>query len=436
MKLALIPKKKKGQFREIAILDKKESSEYKKFVPYLNELSKTLCTENVHGFMIGKSAVTNAEAHIGKKYTLSFDLENFFDSVRIEHVKKVIKSDVIEACMPNGRAYQGLPTSPAIANIAAREIDQKILKFLDGKAIYTRYADDISISFDDENLINLIKGEIPKITGKCNFKINKSKTRLQFSGFGKRVITGIAVDENSVQPTRETKRKIRAAAHKKNEKSLAGLIEWASLKKPKETKKGRLKENKSAVKRLIKRWKLQKLNIFDVPKKKEVRVSEDCLITGDPIYMIGLSNWSTSWSSCMSHPDPAKWLGTRKSSFNVSRHGVYFWNALEGARVAILESSKTYSVCKVERKLARARTLVFESESGYLFYSKVYSESEGARTELINKLHDFGVVDGYKKAIEIKGSVAISELSKGAKPYCDAGYGKIIEEEGVLKFRL
>lgn len=68
---------------------------------------------------------------------------------------------------------------------------------------------------------------------KCRFNLNHAKTRMQRATSGRRIITGVAVDDKHVYPTRKHKRLLRAAKHSGNEASESGYREWLALKAPK-----------------------------------------------------------------------------------------------------------------------------------------------------------------------------------------------------------
>lgn len=183
-----------------------------------------------HGFMTGRSPITNAFRHIGWEYTLTMDLEDFFDHVTANHVNlalssrglKIIVEDRFPFCFPNGRARQGLPTSPSMANIAACLMDDEIMGLQTSGRFrnfeYTRYADDLSFSFDMKHVGALLMKNIPRIVRHHKFKINPRKTRMQWSGAGNRVITGVVVtNTGSLKPTRETIRTLRAIDHQRRE---------------------------------------------------------------------------------------------------------------------------------------------------------------------------------------------------------------------------
>jgi hypothetical protein len=222
--------------RNIYIVNHTKKIKLVKLLPYLEATLKKVDQTNVnYAFQKGKNCSLGAMRHIGYKYTISFDLVNFFDSVRKFHVEGILNNTVIDYCFIDGAPRQGLPTSPLIATIAFLKCDKLILDhFKNNKidAVYTRYADDLIFSFNNIQDRGKIAFLVDKATEANNFKINTNKTKFQNSRNGMRIITGLAVDNFGVHPTRKTKRKIRAATHQYNLPSLEGLIEWAKCKLP------------------------------------------------------------------------------------------------------------------------------------------------------------------------------------------------------------
>ncbi len=266
MPLYNIPKKTKGETRQIYAPTKKEKGKFRALLPELNQIALDNCGGCVHGFMPGKSPVTNAKEHIGYQYTLSFDLKDFFDSVRIKMVdeyfggvyrgiENVYRDETMKYFI-NERAYQGLPTSPQIANLAAIKMDERLMEVCQGVPIpfmrnpvgdtpnisdskiyseeirYTRYADDLSFSFNSYAVYENFIIEIPRIVSAFGFTINPAKTRLQSAKFGNRVITGVSVGKTDISVPRRIKRRIKLAKYQKNEGVLKGLTEWSKLKLP------------------------------------------------------------------------------------------------------------------------------------------------------------------------------------------------------------
>ncbi len=97
---------------------------------------------------------------------------------------------------------------------------------------YTRCADDISISSNDIATLYLIKTEIENafVHGINGYFLNNKKTRIQLASFGNRVITGISVGVDSIQASRVSRRKLRAALHQNNTSTANRLVQWCKLK--------------------------------------------------------------------------------------------------------------------------------------------------------------------------------------------------------------
>jgi hypothetical protein len=156
----------------------------------------------MHGFVRRRSPVTNAQAHVGHRYTLTMDLRDFFATVTQEKLRGRLSQEIIESIVVDGATRQGLPTSPSAANLAAAPMDDAIMKWAERASkqfVYTRYADDISISYDDPTLTPILLAQIPQIIRRCGFRIAEEKTHVWDAHMGRRIITGVAVDD-SVHP--------------------------------------------------------------------------------------------------------------------------------------------------------------------------------------------------------------------------------------------
>jgi hypothetical protein len=131
--------------------------------------------EAAHGFRRGRSVLTYAAPHAGRRIVLRLDLRDFFPSVRAARVHALFRtagypvsvarlltglctntapSEVREAvaretALPYAEPHlsQGAPPSPALANLCAYRLDCR-LSALAGSlgARYTRYADDLAFS--------------------------------------------------------------------------------------------------------------------------------------------------------------------------------------------------------------------------------------------------------------------------------------------------
>lgn len=186
-----------------------------------NILNKVEFNSNVFGFISGKSAIQNAQYHIGAQHILNVDIQNFFPSISIEQVRKIflslgfggeVASALAELCCLNGRLPQGAPTSPAIANLVLRDLDNDLSKIAEAEWYkYSRYADDLTFSsmtkIEDTFLSN-----VAEAVNRAGFTLKPTKTR--FSGRGGRMeVTGVVINEK-LQPTREWRKNMRSKLHR------------------------------------------------------------------------------------------------------------------------------------------------------------------------------------------------------------------------------
>jgi hypothetical protein len=176
--------------------------------------------------------VTNAASHVGYQFTLCMDLSNFFDTVTEWHVGSLLGEAICNVVLVDGAARQGLPTSPAVSNIAAAGMDARILSKLHADDAYTRYADDMTISTNNWQRFSAFRQLVTESAEIFRFSVNQAKTRQQLAANGRRIITGVGVDDKFVYVTRRTKRKLRAAEYQQAQSSARGLREWCRLKTP------------------------------------------------------------------------------------------------------------------------------------------------------------------------------------------------------------
>lgn len=211
-----IPKKNKALgFREVYKLKQQFAVDILKVLKY--NLDDIYQPENcVHGFVKGRSTLSNAKCHIGKKYLLKLDIKHFFDSINKETVVKAFVSigfpgatseQLSKICTINNHLAQGYPTSPVIANIVCEQLDKELNELCGQQhAVYTRYADDISISSD---FLFKEKDAIEKILSKFGFELNELKSQ-RFKYGQNQYVTGLSISD-SLYPRipKPLKRRIR-----------------------------------------------------------------------------------------------------------------------------------------------------------------------------------------------------------------------------------
>lgn len=206
-------------------------------------LSKVPLHPSAHGFVTGRSTVSNATPHVGHELVVKFDLKEFFPTV---HYFRVIglfaslgypvgncmfgTSDTSEQVAPVlarlccytpdpkkwGTAVlpQGAPTSPAISNLMCRRLDARLGGLAEAnKGVYTRYADDLTFSFPKAEGLNLgrFRWWVDQVCHQEGFTINQEKFRV-IRDSQRQVVTGIVVND-AVRVPRELRRELRAILH-------------------------------------------------------------------------------------------------------------------------------------------------------------------------------------------------------------------------------
>jgi hypothetical protein len=229
--------KKDGTMREVCVPSERDKGFYRSVGWKLQAIGEERLSDCVHGFRPSRSPVTNALAHVGKKYTLTVDLKDFFGHCTVGEMKRSgIPNKLAISATYNGAARQGLPSSPAAANLCAIPLDEAVLKSLRPGQVYTRYADDLTVSGDNLRELTDLRDKLTSIVRGFGQEINHRKTRIQSAAYGRRMVTGIAVDDD-IHPSRADRRRLRALRHI-NQKygalgnTLAGFEEWCKLRKP------------------------------------------------------------------------------------------------------------------------------------------------------------------------------------------------------------
>ncbi len=181
-----------------------------------NITSTVPVSECVHGFRTGRSIVTNARPHVGQDLVVRYDLRDFFGSVRTTRVLSVFRDLgyarpvaqlLADICTLGGRLPQGAPTSPDLANIAARRLDERLSALAARRGfIYTRYADDLTFSGAGVKPASSRRA-IEHIIRDSGFRPNRQKTA-HLSQATRQRVTGIVVNKRLNWP-RDVRRWLR-----------------------------------------------------------------------------------------------------------------------------------------------------------------------------------------------------------------------------------
>ena len=219
-----------------------------------NILNNLMTHGAAHGFVRGKSIVTNAAVHSNSDLLIKLDVQDFFPSVSWRRVKgvfrhagypeqiatllallctesprQVVQQDGVTYYVALGdRALpQGAPTSPALSNIVCLNLDRRLTGLAEKIGLrYSRYADDLTFSLpateteipssdntQHNQLIGQLLGSVNKILREEGFALNNDKTRVIRKG-SQQQVTGMVVNGQGVpRVSRQIKKMLRAAVH-------------------------------------------------------------------------------------------------------------------------------------------------------------------------------------------------------------------------------
>ena len=198
-----------------------------------------------HGFLAGRSTVTNAKVHCDSKIVLQMDIRNFFPTVTLPRVRGIFRKagyrnqiatllallctesprEVVEH---NGTTYyvslgqrclpQGAPTSPGLTNTLSLRMDRRIAGLARSLGWrYTRYADDLTLSLSNDHKghpgLGKMMGCVKRIIEGEGFAVHRKKTRISRTG-SRQKVTGLIVNgEAQPRVPRRIRRQLRAAMH-------------------------------------------------------------------------------------------------------------------------------------------------------------------------------------------------------------------------------
>ncbi len=212
-------------------------------------LAKLPVESSAHGFIAGRSILSNATPHAKQAIVVNTDLENFFPSVGFPRVRRLFQtvgySPAVATILAllctecprklvhyEGKPYyvatgpRGLPqgacTSPALSNQVAKRLDRRLRGLSDRLGLtYTRYADDLTFSGDPalESKIGYLMARIRHISQDEGFRVNESKTRI-LGRHTAQTVTGLVVNDRPGVPRAEI-RQIRAILHRARTEGLS-----------------------------------------------------------------------------------------------------------------------------------------------------------------------------------------------------------------------
>ena len=205
-------------------------------------VAKLTAEPPAHGFLPGRSILTNARPHAGRAVVVNLDLEGFFPGIGFPRVRKVfervgyspavatILALVCTECprktvLFEGTSYhvatgpRGLPqgacTSPGLSNQVARRLDRRLSGLAAKLGLtYTRYADDLTFSGGEglETRTGYLMARVRHIARDEGFTVNESKTRVLRRSTAQ-MVTGLVVNDRPGVRRSEVRR-LRAILHR------------------------------------------------------------------------------------------------------------------------------------------------------------------------------------------------------------------------------
>ena len=163
---------------------------------------------HVQGCVRGRGNITNARLHQGNLYKFHTDLKSYFDfvsnkkvynSLRALGFSQKVSHLLTQLTTFRGHLAQGPPTSPFLANVAALDMDQKLISICqEYNILYSRFVDDLC--FSSQTDFKLYLPIFIKIITQEGFCIGYKKTKYKL---GRLEITGGDIGQNLLRPTKK-----------------------------------------------------------------------------------------------------------------------------------------------------------------------------------------------------------------------------------------
>ncbi len=182
-------------------------------------------------FEPGHSIVHHAILHALRPVVVRMDIRDFFGATTVQRVhdcftrlgwSRAAASLLTRCTTHDGGLPQGAPTSPKLANAVNYRLDAQvcaivaaIAKRTDTVIVYSRYADDLTFSFDRDDhdaissTICLVKQAIESSHG---YRLHTKKKLRIMRRHDRQQVTGLVVNAGVNLP-RRTRRRLRAVEH-------------------------------------------------------------------------------------------------------------------------------------------------------------------------------------------------------------------------------
>lgn len=213
--------KRSGGFRRLEIPDPATLALQRRILRRL--LSGLRCHAAAVGFEPGLNIVDAAWPHVGKRVVIRIDIRQFFESTSSERVAEWFRhigwnaeatAFLVKMVTCNGHLPQGAATSPRLSNLVNARMDAALQSLATRfRGDYTRYADDITLSFNIRSgrrlrgIIQIVR----RILKQAGYQLHGRKTRV-LRRHQRQQVLGLTVNDK-VQLPRQLRRRLRAIRH-------------------------------------------------------------------------------------------------------------------------------------------------------------------------------------------------------------------------------
>jgi hypothetical protein len=188
-----------------AVMPDELSDAYKtflrRFYDFARERDARFPSPHAHGYLPGRSILSNASAHVGARVLMRADIRNFFPSISRGRVERIMRDfgvpepgarEISAFLTIDGALALGLPSSPLVANLACRALDEKLAALAQTFGCkYTRYADDVAISGADRVPSKI---ELSTLLQQEGFQLAEDKFRVTKRGQAF-YVTGLSISD-------------------------------------------------------------------------------------------------------------------------------------------------------------------------------------------------------------------------------------------------
>jgi RNA-directed DNA polymerase len=216
-----IPKRNKGMRKIMAPVQRLKRVQRQILRRVLGGLSTHPCAT---GFARGHSIVSNALPHVGKAAIIRMDLKDFFPSTPADRVNRYFRfcgwnaeaaALLTTICTYKDALPQGAPTSPKLSNLLNQRLDARLSRLAHRLgATYTRYADDITYSLDEDTAgaIRKLVHLTALVARQEGYLVHRREKLYVRRRKDRQVVTGLVVNERINLP-RDKRRWLRAVEH-------------------------------------------------------------------------------------------------------------------------------------------------------------------------------------------------------------------------------